>query len=69
MASSYKTLQGDTWDSIAYGLWGRENLMHLLILANQEYADVLIFPAGTVLVVPDVETSTMAGNLPPWMTE
>ena len=69
MASSYKTLQGDTWDSIAYGLWGRENLMHLLILANPEYTDVLIFPAGTVLVVPDVETSAMAGNLPPWMTE
>ena len=36
---------------------------------HPEYADVLIFPAGTVLVVPDVETSTMAGNLPPWMTE
>ena len=68
MASNYKTMQGDTWDSIAYRLWGKENLMHQLILANPDYTDMLIFPAGTVLAVPDVETSAV-GNLPPWMTE
>lgn len=69
MASNYKTMQGDTWDSIAYRLWGRENLMHQLILANPDYTDMLIFPAGTVLAVPDVESSTPASSLPPWMTE
>lgn len=68
MATSYRTQQGDFWDTIAWRLWGKEALMHELLRANPEHADVLVFPAGIVLTVPDVDTSTAPRNLPPWMT-
>ena len=47
---SYTTTQGDTWDGIAFRLWGREHLMSALMRANPDHADVLMFPAGVVLV-------------------
>ena len=47
MASTYTTIQGDTWDLIAYKLYGEEKYMKNLL-------DVLIFPSGTVLTVPDL---------------
>ena len=67
MATSYQTIQGDTWDGIAYKLWGKEELMRLLIQANPDYTDRLIFPAGIVLAVPEVRTTSIPSNLPPWM--
>lgn len=67
MGTSYRTQQGDFWDTIAWRLWGKEELMHELLRANPEHADVLVFPAGVVLTVPDVNTSTVPKNLPPWM--
>lgn len=67
MGTSYRTQQGDFWDTIAWRLWGKEELMHELLRANPEHADVLVFPAGVVLTVPDVNTSTVPKDLPPWM--
>ena len=67
MGTSYRTQQGDFWDTIACRLWGKEELMHELLRANPEHADVLVFPAGVVLTVPDVNTSTVPKDLPPWM--
>ena len=37
MASTYTTIQGDTWDLIAYKLYGEEKYMKNLIEANEEY--------------------------------
>lgn len=54
MASTYTTIQGDTWDLIAYKLYGEEKYMKDLIEANWPLLDVLIFPSGTVLIVPDL---------------
>ena len=54
MASTYTTIQGDTWDLIAYKLYGEEKYMKNLIEANWPLLDVLIFPSGTVLTVPDL---------------
>ena len=34
MASTYTTIQGDTWDLIAYKLYGEEKYMKNLIEAN-----------------------------------
>lgn len=68
MARSYTTVQSDTWDSIAYRLWGEERRLHILLDANPDYADTLVFPVGTVLVVPDVPTiTTKTTELPPWI--
>lgn len=54
MASTYTTVQGDTWDLIAYKLYGEEKYMKYLIEANWTLLDVLIFSSGTVLIVPDL---------------
>lgn len=67
--SVHTTIQGDTWDGIAFRLWGREHLMSALIQANPDHADVLMFPAGVVLNVPEVNVNAIQPitELPPWM--
>ena len=68
MAGKYRTIQGDAWDAIAYRLWGKEHLMHFLLAANPAHMDVLTFPAGVELTVPDLPASaTATAELPPWM--
>ena len=66
---NYRTIQGDTWDVIAfreYNSLGGEKLMHLLIDANPQYKDYVYFPAGIILIVPDVEIPR-SNTLPPWV--
>lgn len=68
--ASYITIQGDTWDAIAYRLWGKEYLMNELLSVNPEHADVILFCAGVVLAVPEIELSghiSPVTELPPWM--
>jgi phage tail protein X len=66
--TTYITLQGDAWDAIAYRLWGEERFMAELMAANPEYLDVLIFPAGVVLAIPDMDVSARPPKtLPPWI--
>ena len=65
MLNTYTTVQGDMWDSIAYKVYGSELGMNTLLEANQEYADVFVFPANIVLQVPEY-TAPETSNLPPW---
>lgn len=69
MPDTYRTIQGDAWDSIAYKLWGEERLAHKLMQANAEHMDVLIFPAGVELVVPAVAKLQKNMELPPWRAQ
>ena len=65
----YRTIQGDTWDIIAYREYkniGGERLLHELINVNPEYVDTVIFPAGVVLNVPDIDIPRPS-TLPPWV--
>ena len=66
MPSSYTTVSGDTWDSIAYSELGDERYMGLLLLANPAQDYVLSFPDGVALTVPDVPEPDPDANLPPW---
>lgn len=68
MSKTYTTAQGDMWDSIAYQQLGSVAYTHQLLLLNQQYHDIYIFPAGVVLTLPDVDatTDTAAAALPPW---
>lgn len=73
MAGTYKTIQGDTWDLIAYKLFGSEKYMKNLIEANWPLLDVLIFPSGIELTVPDLRRNkTMifhsGGTMGRWMS-
>lgn len=64
----YTTIQGDTWDSIAYKLFGSEKYMKNLIEANRELLEVMIFSSGTIINVPEIPREEME-DAPIWRSE
>lgn len=56
------------WDSIAYKVYGNENLFPLLMAANPQYIAVVVFDAGVLLQIPDPPAET-PDDLPPWKRE
>lgn len=62
---SYTTIAGDTWDIVAYKVYGDCNQISLLLKANRGLADVVMFGAGVVLTVPPPGERAQVG-LPPW---
>lgn len=66
MLKIHKTVQGDTFDTIATKYFYEETLATKIIEANPDYCDVLFFEAGVDIVIPDVETAKMPESLPPW---
>lgn len=65
MSGSYITVQGDTWDMIAYRKLGSTDYTDQLVSANLEHVGTLLFPAGVTLRLPEIEEKPNA-NLPPW---
>lgn len=65
MNSTYTTVSGDMWDSIAFKALGNEIYTDRLIKANLQYRETVIFPAGVVLMLPAIEPESSAA-LPPW---
>lgn len=65
MTKTYTTIQGDMWDLIAKRLYGDEAALNVLLEANQQYADTVVFPAGVVLKVSEY-TAPVTSILPPW---
>lgn len=63
--ATYRTIQGDTWDQIAYKQYQDESIMTQLINMNPEYTETAVFSAGVVLQLPD-EIMETATSLPPW---
>ena len=70
MDATYTTRRGDTWDLIAYQVYGSEQYAGFLMQHNFPLLDILIFDAGTVLNTPALpETAQSSGNvLPAWRT-
>ena len=69
MSKTYTTSQGDTFDIIAKLQLGDEHYMSLLIEANYPYRDIVIFPAGITLNLPNIPKTaeqSLPENLPPW---
>ncbi|OKP67569.1 phage tail protein [Paenibacillus sp. P3E] len=64
----YRTVQGDTWDGIAFKIYGDVQFMTLLLNANPTQAAVSIFSGNIVLNVPDLP-SELTNSLPPWRRE
>lgn len=62
---TYETIQGDTWDMIAYKVYTNESLMSSLIHANAQHASTVVFSAGIVLSIPPAPADLLA-ELPPW---
>ncbi len=71
MATQYKTQQGDTWDIIAFRLFGDELYMDELIEANFVHRKTIVFRSGVVLNVPEIDTEAtpvvVNENLPIWL--
>lgn len=68
MAETYTTIQGETWDEIAYKVYGSEGYAALLMESNYPLLDILVFSAGTVLQTPELP-ERVDEELPPWRTE
>lgn len=54
----YKTIQGDTWDSIAYKIYGDEKYTDFLMQNNFELLDIFVFKAGTIVNTPELPTKS-----------
>ncbi len=67
MGKTYTTIQGETWDGIAYKIYGGEKYATDLMAANYRYLDILVFSSGTVLTVPDLPEEG-GQNFPEWRT-
>ena len=65
---TYTTKQGDMWDAISKKIYGHEKYAEQLMQANTAYISTVVFAAGIVLTVPDVNTAVNANasSLPPW---
>lgn len=61
----YVTIQGDTWDGIAFKLYGDESQFVQIMNCNTVHINTVIFSAGVKLHVPEAQPQT-ATNLPPW---
>lgn len=65
--TKYTTSQGDTWDMIAFSVYGSHGYTSMLIEANPDYINIVIFGAGIVLTVPEISTAQQISALaPPW---
>lgn len=64
--STYTTVLGDTWDMIAFNIYGKEKYAKDLVEANLKHVEIVIFSAGTVLTLPDINTTSDDSSLPPW---
>ena len=63
---TYVTSQGDTRDSIAYDLFGSEEYMGILMDANLDLLDILVFSSGTVIQVPEEMPEETDEDMPFW---
>ena len=62
---TYRTVQGDMWDSIAYSQLGSTDYTDRLMNLNPAYQNYYSFPAGIVLTLPE-PVYKINKKLPPW---
>lgn len=63
--ATYTTRQGDTWDLIAWLIYGDEGYAQAMMRLNSQYIDTLTFDGGVELELPPYVADTPKG-LPPW---
>jgi phage tail protein X len=61
----YTTIAGDMFDLISFKVYGSEEYADILMRANPDYKDVVIFDGGVQLVCPDIDVQ-QSDPLPPW---
>lgn len=66
---NYYTIDGETWASIAYKMYGTTQSIPVLIEANPKIPIDTIFPRDTLIIVPildKTDSNVVSSNLPPW---
>ena len=64
MPKIYTTVAGDTWDIVSYKTLGNEMYKNLILEENMDSREIVIFPAGVSLAIPDVQPE-VSEDLPP----
>ena len=66
----YTTVSGDTFDAIAYNIYGNEELADRIMKANMDKIDYFVFPSGIKLIIPDkdeiADEKRLQSNIPEW---
>lgn len=69
MPNTYTTISGQTWDQIAYEVYGDEYECGRLMDANRDKLEYFVFPDGIVLQLPEKESLTadsVPDDYPAW---
>ena len=66
---NYTTIQGDTFESVAWKELGDSTRMDEILRLNRQYMETAVFSAGVTLTLPEEETQTATeavSGTPPW---
>ena len=66
---TYTTISGQTWDQIAYEVYGDEHYCDRIMDANRQRIDYFVFPAGIKLNIPDkgsLQNPEVPSDYPAW---
>lgn len=72
MGKTYTTISGQTWDQIAFEVYGDEHYCDRIMDANRDKLDYFVFPAGVELDLPDSESlnhDSLPSDYPAWRTQ
>lgn len=68
MESTYTTKQGDTWDLIAFRVYGDVKYTGWLMQNNYQHLDIFVFSPGAILKTPELPEDMTMANAPIWRT-
>ena len=64
----YTTVQGDTWDTIAYFVFGDEKYASAIMEENYDLLDVLVFDSSEIVQIPEIDIEEVQ-DLPSWLDD
>ena len=67
MENTYTTKQGDTWDLIAFRVYGDVKYTGWLMQNNFPHLDIFVFDAGVVLQTPELPESEQLERRTAWI--
>ena len=68
MENTYTTKQGDTWDLIAFRVYGDVKYTGWLMQNNFPHLDIFVSDAGVVPQTPELPESEKMADVPIWRT-
>lgn len=65
--NKYITQKGETWDMIAYKVYGDERKADIIMKANSQLLDTFVFDYGVEISVPSLKSDMVISDTrPPW---